>query len=134
MTLNYFWLVWSIVAVGAAAMFIRVTMQPPRLSLPVAPDSRKYCRDCRWCVPPANLFWHTRRNLALARCGHITSVREPAEVLVRGTLDEDNMQFCASVRQAPYEINRLTREILLPPANGDVLGSCGPEARYWEAR
>lgn len=132
--LSVFWIIYTIVMIASGAVFVWLNRKPPSLNLPVPQDSRKYCRDCRWCIPARDV-WHRRRDLGHARCAHLTSIREPAEVLVLGSIQESNMQWCELVRKAPYQISTLTREILLPPATeSNGMSLCGPEARYWEQR
>jgi hypothetical protein len=105
----------------------------PRFRLPLPVGDHKYCRDCLWCVPGPRGPLHHRGDYNNARCAHVTSVREPAEVLVHGAITEDNMHSCSVVRKATYGVNG--RTLLLPPkGDEEVIGLCGPEGRYWEAR
>lgn len=130
---SMFWTIYLLVIAAGVAFFIWFS-RTPRVSLPVPQDSRKYCRDCQWCVLRPNI-WHRRRDLEFARCAHITSICEPAEVLVRGSITEDNMQFCSIVRKAPYQVNAMTRELFLPaPEEPNGMSLCGPQGRYWEQR
>jgi hypothetical protein len=131
-----FALFWSwMIVVGAAfgAWTYICFRRPPRVALPVPADHRHYCRDCRWCIPGPSAVLLRRQDYGRARCAHITSVREPAEILVHGRLTEDNMQMCSIVRRAPYEVTGMVLQFLAPPA-GTTVGLCGPEAKYWEPR
>lgn len=106
----------------------------PRAALPVAQDSRKYCRDCQYCLPAPTGLMYRRRDYEFARCAHITSVREPANILVTGQLSEDNMMYCSIARKVQYTLSGITLQFLPPPEGSEGMSLCGPDGRYWERR
>lgn len=136
--MNFFLIFFIAYVVVMVALFgflmWRGSRRRPVLTLPIAPDSRKYCRDCAFCVPAPSGMLDRRRNYDLARCAHITSVREPAEILVTGQLAEPNMSLCSSARRAPYTLTGITLQFLPPSESSDGASLCGPDGRYWEAR
>jgi hypothetical protein len=103
-----------------------------KLPVPLANPDTRFCRDCRYLLRGRNILGF-RTSLTFARCSHITSIREPGELLVRGHLNEDNMGYASVQRKTGVP----TLAQFLPPerlAEFEIPNpsNCGPQGRYWE--
>lgn len=103
---------------------LRTAVVPPP---PVPARGRLLCRDCRFCRPkwglmtvptlwPFPYIW--RQMWESAECRHPTSLRPPPPPdVVTGRRRRPSRMSCAAARAEHYRGK-----------------SCGPAARYWQAR